>query len=330
MRYLMTCIGLVLCIAVLAPPAAQGADGPGLCQRGEALENPLSTVAMPRFVDPRLVEPQLLYFQLAADPDRAVGDEVRVRFLVDGKVDLVESIRLEADDVREPLVVEILSRHAEELGRLFQAWNRGDEVTVEIHRGDALLERQTFEELVATNRALKQEMPLPVSPPSELLVRSGEPVTASSGPALQTVTAALSQCEDMCWDERDWCYDNRCDFGGPPSCLDACDRQFEDCLDSCQPPPTCEPTTEITVQLDPISFFPHGFDCYADVFGFQQPRTFQEQLWTFKRTRRLVTHHCDGTTTSEVLDIVNIQDLCYQRFGSCPQIQAFRLTSCWY
>jgi hypothetical protein len=258
---------------------------------------------------------------IATRPDRPLTIAVRV----DHEPYLVETVRLLPGQEASRTVVELFSSAPDRLEELRALAEDGRTVELEISVGGVSTEIASLEALLARGDRLIQERPLPLSVESTV-------ISTAPREEIGNIVGASTTCEDQCWDERDWCYENRCDFGGPPSCLDACDNQFEDCLESCEPPPPCEPTTEIVYVTEPQYYSTLRIDCFYDVYYPWDGWEFEEQLWTFKRTEKRITHNCDGSDTVEILSVTYFSDYCYYRlYWSCsgPFIQ-YRLNSCWY
>jgi len=311
---------LIANLCVLLLPLPLGAQS--ACELGKA---PSSVQAGGIASDMQAPEVALLFYELpeglVLPPDQMITVDVRV----DGAPYLVETVRVLPGQGAAGSVVELLSGDPARVSTLRAMAERGAKVELEISVGGSSTGIFRFEKLAAQSARLMDRLPLPRSVESKIRSNSARILP-------KDLVTASSTCEDLCWDERDWCYENRCDFGGPPSCLDACDNQFEDCLESCQPPPPCEPTSEIVYQSVPISYFSLGIDCFYDVYYPWDGWEFDEQLWTFKLIKKRITHNCDGTDTVEILSTSYYNDYCYQRwFWSCsgPFIWN-RLSSCWY
>ncbi len=311
-----TTVVLSVTLCILLSPSALVAER--ACEPGQA---PASTRAVGMAPAGEAPAVELLFYELPRGltirPDQMITVEVRV----DGAPYLVETLRLLPGQAAERTVVELFSSDPTRIQEVHDVVRQGKAVEVEISIGGESTEILDLETLFTRSAGLLRDLPLP---------RSVESAVLATEP--QSLFAKSTTCEDQCWDEQDWCYENRCDFGGPPSCYDACDSQLEDCLAGCEPPPPCEPTTEIVYVIDPVSYYSLGIDCFYDVYYPWEGWEFDEQVWTYKRTKKEITHNCDGTDTVKILEVTYFQDYCYQRwFWSCSDLFIrYRINNCWY
>lgn len=307
-------------LSILWLPSALAAES--ACELRQA---PSSLQAISIAPDAAAAEAEVLLYELPQGLTVRPEQGIRIDVRVDQAPYLVETLRILPGQQGDRTVLEMFSGDPGQVAVLRERMEQGAKVEVEIFVGGFSAEVVRFETLLARSTQLLRHPPLPRSVATRL-------VLASAREKLESLAGALTVCEQQCYDEWDWCYENRCDFGGPPSCLDACDRQLEDCLDACQPPPPSQPTTEIVYVTEPLYYYSLGIDCFYDVFYPWDGWEFDEQVWTFKRTKKQITHNCDGTDTVVILEVTYFNDYCYQRwFWSCggPFIR-YRLNGCWY
>lgn len=237
-----------------------------------------------------------LFFELPASV--AVGDTLRFEITVGDSVSLTETVEL----TRAPAAVEGVSTSAVSAVELLAAQPARldflrraaaeNQVEILVTRGETVLGTYAFGELAAASESLAPGGVRPFDLRSTLEVERARPALGESPSWKYT-------CEELCDLDQEDCYYYRCDQFGPPSCYQACDDQWEDCLTSCG---FCQPssssTTTTTIQSStPISGLICKRSFFSSATGHQ--RLFRQQL-KHTTTTTTINSDCSQTVTTSI------------------------------
>lgn len=239
---------LLLLVLVLPTSLFAADEGDKSCQLQKALEQIRAETDVLIFDENAGPDMDLLFYRLPAGTELG-EDGLEFEAFVGGKSLLLERIRpIDLEAAAAGGALELLSQSPQQLTALHRLGRSGAELELSLRHGSTS-ESFSYEELVAQSNELRDALP-------ELLLTRTELVSSRfQKPAASEERIAplhKDQCTQWCDDEQYDCYLNRCGQFGGPSCYNACDIQYLDCLEGCG---ICQPdsTTTTTVTLFSIS-----------------------------------------------------------------------------
>jgi len=297
-------LGLALCAASLAAQI-----GPRSAARLDGKPDPVKADA------PSLraaLASENLFLRLSELPGLDRARTLELAFDLDGERLASEQLQLQANKAGD---VEILARRPELLARIYQAAAQADgRVRVSVRLDGRLVREQTFHDLVAANRRLKQAPLSLLRVPSQVTPAAAEPqapIGASGGLShlfAKDVTPDPG-CVQDCNDTYGYCSSIEqvgCDCY--PNCVSQC---INNCPQICTEPASVSESTTDQV----ISYTQVDYHCYEDwpETDFWDGHYYWIFQTTHKRSRIRTTRHCDGSTTDEVIDVSYYTSYCSDR-----------------
>jgi hypothetical protein len=215
----------------------------------------------------------------------AVGDQVMFEAHIDGLRHFSEEVEIvvgevsnEKLDLAATPVVELLAANPARLGMLYRlATSRQVEIAI-FHNG-TLINTVPFLTLVSETEGLNDVWT--------------QALRSTVSTKQDTVPLRRNSCWEFCDDQQYDCYLNRCGQFGSESCYDACDLDWDDCIEDCGicTPSSTTSTTLTTVQLTPQNVI----ECRRTVpFG---KGFYSYQRKKIKKTVTTTTMNSDCTTT---------------------------------
>lgn len=266
---------------------------------------------------------QLIFLPLGDISLAPEAHEVRIRIHEQGQPVFFERVSFDlapekiapegrSDLVSLPLGLEILSHHREERAWLLERLEKGAELSVEIHLGDALLFDGLFADLVAQSDQFRDGPLRPVGTTAKLA-------------DLRPQTRPLKFCVDDCYDDHSECQEDFCYWDYDEyMCNEGCDLELDDCLTYADPvcePPTCTPGV-ITTDTDTVLIGSQnvGLACMKDIFDFTYPYgSVYYNLYnlTYRTTTRELRRAADCSTTWVTISSSTFTQSC-QQYTSIP------------
>ena len=301
MNKALVCIALCSLLFPVQVTAAEGArEACGLDQVVLQLEKTSDSVSTDRAYE---VDDSLLFYQFFQELSLG-GDLIGVEISRDGEILVQESIELIASLLPNPgaeaalaasgtTVIEVLGTSPAMRARLAEG---RDGLTVTVRLNGDLFETLSFEELQKRSLVLREAETLPHALRSDLSP-SRKSVLASKNPGFTVGAGFLTKdaCTDYCSDEHDNCPYDRCGQFPSQGCLDACDAQFEDCLESCG---VCQTSSSTSQAISLVSVTPQGItQCMNDTF-FWGKGIFEWTKRRFKVVTTTTTTNADCSITT--------------------------------
>lgn len=311
MRIAKLFLGLVFCSIVL-----MGQSGPRSVARPQ-VKVPTQELLAP--CAKAALASQSLFLRLNDLPSTGAPRTLDVEVGLEGKTLASEQFHLAAASSGD---LEILSRHPKLLDRIFQAAAKaGRSLRVTVRLNGTIVQEIPFQDLVVASRQLKEGGLAPLSLPSQVVDPSTpEPrpaqVRSNRRPALLTKGSEPDpECAQSCYDTYGYCSSvEQVGCECYPHCIDNC---LNSCPQICSEPWYVSERTEVEV----VSAQAVDYQCYEDwpEWDFYDGHYYWIYYVTYKHTRIRTTHHCDQSSTDEVLSVTYSYSYCsYQNyFDTC-------------
>jgi len=312
-------IALFLGLAISVQPAFASED----CQVQKMFDQLRSTSDVVIDDQAHEVDTRLLFLRLPHSPP--AGTRVEVDFLRGGQSLVREIIvltdegnaerNLEAPGDAQPSVIEILSTSAAELARVRKLLE-GGEVSVQVRLDGELVDTLSLRQLVERSDDLRQSESLPRAIAPRLA--EGEKQFGARGEGSALTEGA---CENACYAQEDYCYDQCVWVPNSTPCFAACDEALDECLMECAG--TCTPTTQTSTTVVLVSATPlYAFECKLR-FG-----SLDDYILTRLKYKRTVTTTTTNSDCSQTVSttVTYIYVTCWSFFAQgCfyPQGSAF-------
>jgi len=287
----------VLLLLVLALPTSLFAadEGDRSCQLQDVLEQIRAETDVLIFDENAGPDLDLLFYRLPADSELDENG-LELEAFVGGKSLLLERIRpIESEAATAGGAIELLSQNPQQLTALHRLGRSGAELEISLRYG-SMSQSFSYEELVAQSNELREALPDLLLTRTELVSSRLQKPAASDE---RIVPLHKDQCTDWCDDEQYDCYLYRCGQFGSASCYNACDIQWEDCLESCG---ICQPDTTTTTTVTLFSVTDLGpVECKNDPYWVGN----SWYIWSKIRYKKTVTTtttnaDCSQTVTTSV------------------------------
>lgn len=260
-------------------------------------------------------ESRAVFYRLPADSVQAARRSFVIQVSVNGRPLAAETFHLREGDGAP--TVELFAFTPGLLDRLYeQARRPADALTVTVLLAGRAARQLTWGELLRSSRQTQNDPAFhPVTIPSEVKSSLG---AVPSGPAKPVRAKTLipdPDCSANCDAALDFCLNERCDPRGDDCTL--CYVDYNNCIANC--PMVCVDSTSDTTTHEQVgSTYLGNLGCYSSSKSPAGRYEFGLFQYTFKNTTTRTTHHCDGSTTSEVISVTYTTVNCNGRVGYCP------------
>ena len=254
--------------------------------------------------------------------------DVELRYFLDGQLHLTEVLPLKslqspakpADALNPRTVVELLAMRPAER-KLLAAIGRAasERVRVEVWQDGSLQRSVSFAELEQESRTLLAAPFRPEVIKSQVAGQGKRDLPKIKIRALASADktfVAEATCEETCQTQRDQCYATYCE--GMDWC-EQCELEYQDCLESCDPPPPPPPCEGPTVSYWATGWYYLGSNvywwdqiCYPDQIWY-----WYDGLWhvrvehVYRRDVYRRTTQCDGSYSDELWGYEYLFFSCY-------------------